>query len=337
MNITIPDILTITEDNQIKLGKNSYIVITTSHLSQKYKHHLQGKIRKIIYLENNELANLESIIQTMPLAAAFNEKTELVAFGGGKVIDATKYISKKTKIPYISIPTTLSNNGICSPIAVIPHAHQQLRIGVPIPHAVIIPLKIIVQAPPETITAGVGDLLSNLSALQDWELACTFNAEKMHKFAYSLSYMSTYYMFYYIIDSITNWNYVEFLTKLAESLMLSGLAMEINKNSRPCSGGEHLFSHTLDKLYPDNKLLHGYKVAFGTLITELIRDNKIDMLKFVFQRIGLPIHCLELGLTKPQLVFALMSIIDENPSRYTIFNMVQMTKTRAQHIINQLE
>jgi len=49
---------------------------------------------------------------------------------------------------------------------------------------------------------------------------------------------------------------------------MSGLAMQIQKSSRPASGTEHLFSHTweMQNLEKDGvPISHGYKVGIGTL------------------------------------------------------------------------
>ncbi|HSN43994.1 MAG TPA: iron-containing alcohol dehydrogenase, partial [Propionibacteriaceae bacterium] len=54
-----------------------------------------------------------------------------------------------------------------------------------------------------------------------------------------------------------------------EGLLLSGLAMQVYKGTRPASGAEHYFSHLweLDHLGADldPPLSHGFKVAIGTL------------------------------------------------------------------------
>ena len=52
---------------------------------------------------------------------------------------------------------------------------------------------------------------------------------------------------------------------LAQSLVLSGLAMQIAGNSRPCSGSEHLFCHAMDELFEHN-IPHGILVALGSVV-----------------------------------------------------------------------
>ena len=43
----------------------------------------------------------------------------IVGMGGGKVLDVCKYASYISKKPLLSIPTTMANDGIASPIAVL--------------------------------------------------------------------------------------------------------------------------------------------------------------------------------------------------------------------------
>ena len=47
-----------------------------------------------------------------------NEISCVVSIGGGSVIDRGKFLAKKLNIPFISIPTLLSSDGIASPVGV---------------------------------------------------------------------------------------------------------------------------------------------------------------------------------------------------------------------------
>ena len=40
---------------------------------------------------------------------------KVVGVGGGKVLDFAKYTSYLLRLPYISVPTSMSNDGFCSP------------------------------------------------------------------------------------------------------------------------------------------------------------------------------------------------------------------------------
>ena len=46
-----------------------------------------------------------------------NKEVLLVAFGGGSIIDAVKLMANTLDLTYITVPSTLSNDAIYSPIA----------------------------------------------------------------------------------------------------------------------------------------------------------------------------------------------------------------------------
>ena len=64
--------------------------------------------------------------------------------------------------------------------------------------------------------------------------------------------------------------------RLAEGLILSGVAMEIAGTSRPCSGAEHLISHALDSILEKPKL-HGLQVAFAAKMVASFRNEQDDV------------------------------------------------------------
>ena len=110
--------------------------------------------------------------------------------------------------------------------------------------------------------AGVGDTISNYTALYDWKLGCEENSDRPNDFAYMLSETAFTSLLYSEAKSLTT---VPGIQMLAQSLVLSGLAMQIAGNSRPCSGSEHLFCHAMDELFEHN-IPHGILVALGSVV-----------------------------------------------------------------------
>ena len=62
---------------------------------------------------------------------------------------------------------------------------------------------------------------------------------------------------------------------LAKGLLLSGLAMAAAGTSRPCSGAEHLISHSLDRLLGERAAMHGEQVALGCLFAAAAHDSPL--------------------------------------------------------------
>ena len=185
----------------------------------------------------------------------------IVGMGGGRVLDVCKYASYISKRPLLSIATTMANDGIASPIAVLMRKDKKPKsLGCAMPSMLIVDTEVIRQGPSQLIKAGIGDTISNYTALLDWELAVSRKREEMNGYAYLMSKTS--------LDALMKTQYSEiepgFLEVLANSLVLSGIAMQFAGTSRPVSGSEHLFSHALD-YFSDVKNLHGIQVALGAV------------------------------------------------------------------------
>lgn len=64
----------------------------------------------------------------------------------------------------------------------------------------------------------------------------------------------------------------EFQRSLTNSLLISGIAMEIAGTSRPASGSEHLISHALDQVCRRPQM-HGLQVGVATYLCALLQNN----------------------------------------------------------------
>jgi len=240
----------------------------------------------------------------------------LIAVGGGRVIDVAKVVATEKLLPLITFPTTLANDGVVSPVAVIRDGGKLRSIGVNMPVGVLVDLAVIKNSPGRLIKAGIGDLLSNITALTDWELACQRGRDKMDGFAYMLSEKA--------VSSVLNYNGKtiwdpEFLKLLAEGLVLSGIAMAIAGTSRPASGAEHLISHAIDKLY-QRPALHGEQVGVAALFTAGLQSQNLQVLKDFYQRFDLPLTPEDIGLNREKFLEAVYLAPSMRPERYTILN-----------------
>src|SRR6202167_4980577 len=95
----------------------------------------------------------------------------VAGIGGGKVIDITKFAAHMAGIPMVAVATHLAHDGIASPISSLEHESAKGSYGVAPPVAVVIDLDRVRAGPPRMVRAGIGDVVNNLSAIADWELA----------------------------------------------------------------------------------------------------------------------------------------------------------------------
>ncbi|WP_297498121.1 NAD(P)-dependent glycerol-1-phosphate dehydrogenase, partial [Thermococcus sp.] len=200
----------------------------------------------------------------------------LIAVGGGSIIDVAKLASFKAGIPFISFPTTASHDGIASANASIRDLGLKTSLKAVPPIAVIADVKVIKTAPYRYLAAGVGDVISNLTAVKDWQLAHRIKGEYYSEYAASLSLMSAK-MIMRNADIIRLGN-EESVRKVVKALISGGVAMSIAGSSRPASGAEHLFSHALDSLL-EKPALHGEQVGVGTIIMAYLHGLKWERVR----------------------------------------------------------
>jgi glycerol-1-phosphate dehydrogenase [NAD(P)+] len=239
----------------------------------------------------------------------------VVGIGGGKTIDTAKYAASRYAIPMVTVATSLANDGIASPIASLDHNGFRGSYGVHIPIAVVVDLDFVDNGPHAQTRAGIGDALSNLNAVADWELAHRERGEPIDGLAVTLARASA--------EALLNHPGVladdGFLISLAEALILGGLAMSVCGSSRPASGGCHEISHAIDRLFPDTAS-HGEQVGVGALFCTYLRgdSDRFDRLSAALGRHGLPRLPADLGLTDEQFAEAVEWAPGMRPDRYTI-------------------
>ena len=238
----------------------------------------------------------------------------VVGIGGGRTLDVAKYAASITGLPMVSVATNLAHDGIASPVASLEHDGRKGSYGVQMPIAVVVDIDYVRRCPPEQLRSGVGDVLSNLSALADWELASRESAEPFDGVAAALARAAAES----VLGRTDGFDSGRFLTALAEALVLSGLAMAAAGSSRPCSGACHEISHAIDALYPD-RATHGEQVAVGALFASFLReDGLVDELEPAYSRLGIARVPGDLGLTEDEFAAAVAEAPSTRPDRYTI-------------------
>jgi len=174
--------------------------------------------------------------------------------------------------------------------------------------------------PPEQLRAGVGDVLSNLSALADWELAARERGEQVDGLATAFARSGAESLLHRN-EELTS---VEFLTGLAEELVLSGVAMAVAGSSRPCSGACHEISHAIDSLYAGTAS-HGEQVAVGALFASFLREDEFaGALDQALAHYGVARLPGDLGLTEEQFAAAVVLAPSTRPDRFTILEHLDL-------------
>ncbi len=253
----------------------------------------------------------------------------LFGVGGGTIIDAAKVSSGRKGIPFVSIPTTVSHDGIASPLASIKGSDKPYSIMADAPLAIIADTDIISLAPWRSVISGCADVIAKFTAVKDWKLAHVENSEYYGEYAASLALMSAKL----ITENapLIKPENVGGLRVLIEALISCGVAMSIAGSSRPCSGSEHLFSHALDIVAP-NKAMHGEQVGIGSILTAFLHGTNWQKIKGALKQIGAPTSAKELGVKDADIVKALELAATIRPERYTILHKLRLNYEACQTV-----
>ena len=127
----------------------------------------------------------------------------------------------------------------------------------------------------------------------------------------------------------------EFLRRLANALILSGLAMIWSGTSRPASGGEHEISHAIDELY-GGRAMHGEQVAFGCTVSVALYGEDTGAFRGRLRSLGLPEHPRDLGLTGDDMVRLLLHAPETRPGRFTIVEDANLDEEGARALVSRI-
>lgn len=256
----------------------------------------------------------------------------IIGMGGGSVLDVCKYVAYITQKPLMLLPTTAANDGIASTISVLkedsgkPKSIMCCRAPM-----ILIDTELIFKAPRQLIKAGIGDILSNHTALLDWELAQERGKDTINGYSYLMSRSAINTILHSQYDNIC----IEFVEELVNAHVLSGFAMDFERSSRPVSGSEHLFSHALD-YYSDVKNLHGIQTGLGAIaMLKLIGKDYTELLE-CFKRYEVELNPKSLGIDENTFVYCMQHATEIRQDRYTYLHEIDLCEERLKEVYREL-
>lgn len=252
----------------------------------------------------------------------------LVGIGGGRTLDVAKYAATRSALPMVAVATNLAHDGIASPTASLMHDGGKGSFGVSMPIAVVVDLDYVRTSPPRMVRSGIGDIVSDLTAIEDWRLAHDVRGEPVDGLAVTLARVGAEA----VLHRTDGIEADAFVTVLAEALVLSGMAMAAAGSSRPASGADHEIMHAIDVLFP-GAANHGELAGVGALYSAFLRGNETlaGQIDECLRRHELPRVPADLGLSAEQFTEAVLLAPSTRPDRYTILEHLDLDEgaTRA--------
>lgn len=232
-----------------------------------------------------------------------NNSKVVIGVGGGKTLDTAKATAYYEKLPVIIVPTIASTDAPTSALAVIyteDGVFEEYILFPKNPNMVIVDSSVIAKAPARFLIAGMGDALATyFEARACLKAQATSmaggNAPLAAMALAKLCYDTILANGFKAITALKNSVATKAVDDVIEAnIYLSGIGFE--------SAGlaaAHAIHNGLTEIPEMHHLMHGEKVAFGTLV-QLVLENaeleEIEEVIFFCQELGLPTTLEDMGV-----------------------------------------
>ncbi len=289
-----------------KLGKKA-LVIASELGVERIQHAMQGADCTPCALHFVPFEGECSMTEIERMQRIFREESceAVIGAGGGKVLDTAKAAACFLNAPCVIVPTAVSSDAPCSALSVIYHDDGSLDRRLPLPKSpdmILIDSELIANAPVRLLVAGMGDAFSTYFEAR----ACRASAsDNIHGGKSSIAAQGIARMCYDTLlrDGRKAKQAVEhkLCTQAVENIieantLLSGIGFESGGK-----GAAHSIGDGLNTISQCKRMMHGEKVAFGTLV-QLMMENVIDAeLEEAYcfcVSVGLPVTLAQLSITE---------------------------------------
>jgi len=272
------------------------------------------------------LENAEDLAEKIKRYAVKNE-TFILGIGGGSTLDVCKYISHKIGINFIAVPTLLSSDAIATGYSVLWNGDRNQALQTRAPSLIVGDYEILKKQPKKYISAGVGDMLSKISALYDWRLAFWLAGETYNDFAMNVAGATTDLLKKRISD-VAAMNYIGIET-LFLSEVTDGYLMQLSGTTRVAAGSEHLFTFALEKIHGIPN--HGEYCGLGTIMMSYIQSKKHSTVRQYLIDVGAPTRASDLDI-KPEEIVKALTIAHTMRPWYTILGTNGLSEGAAERL-----
>lgn len=230
----------------------------------------------------------------------------IVALGGGRVMDAAKYLAWKAGKRLCAIPTVLSTTSWLNMAIAVRDNNRLVFPGTIHARRIVVDPPLVASSPAALTLGGVADILCACSALGDWEIAASATGEKVPQDA-----VDRFAAFVHgILDSPGK--LVPFdaaAVARVVDIFLDGLAWcGATFSGRPLEGAEHFLYYCIDEM-DGRTFVHGRMIALTTLIALHAQGDRARfdpaVVRAFFDRVGIPVSLAANGLSRADIDAAL--------------------------------
>ena len=232
-------------------------------------------------LQGSELHADDCTLGKLLIETSDKDVGYFIALGSGTIGDSVRFLAYRLNKPFVNVCTAPSMDGAASCHSPLIHENFKVTYQAAAPYAIYFDLNIMANAPQKMIAAGYADVVGKYVAAVDWKIGHWATGEDYCPEIQALT-LRAVKKCEESCEGLASRDPLAIKT-LAEALLLSSMAMQLNITSRPASGMEHLVSHAWENLSikrGEPVSLHGDKVGIGTLIAcdvfhEFFREMRV--------------------------------------------------------------
>lgn len=227
----------------------------------------------------------------------------VVGIGGGKTLDTSKAVGFYQNVPVLVAPTAASSDAPSSALSVVYTEEGQFEEYLFLkqnPSAVIMDEEVIINAPVRLFKSGIGDALATFyeaDATRKSNSPTLYGGSQTNA-AYALArlcYETLLDDAVKAVAAVENKSITQAVSNVIEAnTLLSGLGFESGGLA-----GAHAIHNGMTAIEELHGLLHGEKVAFGTLTQMVLENRSLDEIYDVIdlcKQLDLPTNFEELGI-----------------------------------------
>ncbi len=284
-------------------SKGAYIIVSNSNY-KNYKDEIESSFKNSnIPFTITVFGGECSMVEINRHKDLLGQCDVVIGIGGGKALDAAKAVAYYAKLPTIIVPSIASTDAPCSRLSVIYTEKGEFESYLSLttnPSVVIMDLDVIVKAPARFLIAGIGDALATYFEAY----ACSVsNAVSMAggtstKAALALAELCLDTL---LEDGLKAKVSLEngVCTKSVENIVeantyLSGVGFESSGLA-----AAHAIHNGITVLEATHHMLHGEKVAFGTIAQLVLENRPVEEIEDIIdfcKSVGLPTTFKDLGI-----------------------------------------
>jgi glycerol-1-phosphate dehydrogenase [NAD(P)+] len=256
----------------------------------------------------------------------------LISAGGGKIIDIGKFCLNqvKKKLEMISVPTSTPHDGIASPFIFLNDPTEKFIGECQPPVAIIADVEIIKRHPHliRHLAAGVGDTVGKITSIWDWQYAWRIKSEKYSRFVGGVLENADSLFQSQVTEALVDPEFA--IQVVLKALLIAGVLMGTSNDIRVGYGSEHMFSTALAAETPEADILHGERVALGTIMMAKLQGQDHNQIINILKSAGCPttIYDLEDEIPPESIIQALQKAHTVHPM-YTVLGRTGLTESAA--------